>query len=163
MTELYSVSTIDFLKRKNKVLLWVAGAIFALSTAACILMIVFTRTGNAAAMQKSCVITACCANSTVLYLVLEKILPNRREYRHEEGMLKVKRETVTGRVTISDDVTEIPDSIGIVNVKVETGNGPQRYFLNRSKTKELKSAGEELTLQTAHGYVVAYEVAHGDS
>ncbi len=80
----------------------------------------------------------------------------RVELRHAQMLRETERETLRGRVTVTEERVRIRNSIRLRRVLVDTEEGTRRLSVNETRAAALAAAGKELELQVANGYAAAY-------
>lgn len=159
MKELYSPAEAGGMERKKRIGIALVCAVLALSLTACIVLCVFTTTGNAARMEGTAIVTATLGAWAALWLWAFVVRPAKAEADHIRSVLAGEGERVTGRVRVTRERVWIRGNITLRTVYVSTREGLRRCSVNSRKAKELAGAGEYLTLSLVGGYAAAYAPA----
>ncbi|MCD8118158.1 MAG: hypothetical protein LUE29_01465 [Lachnospiraceae bacterium] len=156
--ELYSEEQEQHQKTKAKAWTVAAEVIAGASLVGCIVCCVLTTTATAEQMMQTATILSTLGGWFVIFAVTAQILPNRRQAQHEANVLEGERAMDTGIITVEPEVLQIPKSIAICKVVVDTGTEKKRLSIRADKAKLLKERdGQNLILYTVYGYIAAFE------
>ena len=155
--DLYTRESLERQRRTNRILSWVLLLLSALFLTVCILLCTRVTTLNAACMEKAVIVTAVAGGWLVLALALNLWIPGRREAEHAAHVADADREAVSGTVIIGKERVQIPASIRVRKVSVETESGSRQLFLNESKRRQFPKTPVSMTLYTAGRYIVGFE------
>lgn len=137
---------------------WRRGVI-ALGTAALaanILLMVFTDTLNAPYTELAAVGVSTLAGWIMLYGILFKIQPYRREAAHALFLAKGPVEQAEGVLTLTDDRVKIAKSITARRVEVAGAEGTRRLLVCDTRGTALAEAAPR-RVYVVHGYVAGWE------
>ena len=156
-TELYSseeFTRITKRRMRRRVILLLLGA---LSLGVCVFLCMRVTTRNAAVTEKIVILVSILSGWILITLREELLVFSKREAEHAAHMLTGPRETVTGTLSLTDDVFRIPGSIRVRRLTITTGEGVRRLSVNARKLRLLGDLPRETTVTTVHDFIVAAE------
>ena len=161
MTELYERKTLEQrhlrIRRRRAVLCAVA----LLTLALCIVCACRANTANAEAMERAAVIISSAGGAAAILLYVFLIRDEQAIADHEQRILEKERERIAGTVRVGQTAMQIPRSIAVVSVTVDTGETQEHLQAEASRADGLRKAAESgarLLLERAESYVTGYEV-----
>ncbi len=146
--------------RQKRIRCWraVLCTVAVAALAGCIVCCCLSTTATAAKMEQTAVLISNMAGWFVIYGLTAQLQPLRYALQHESNVLHTDWETVTGRITVEKERLQIPKSIAIYKVSVDTGEEVRRLNVRADKAALLSGYdGRALALQTAYGYITAFE------
>lgn len=157
-TELYGEAYVARTERNNRI--WtVLTCVLALGClAVCVGLCAGLTTANANRTQLLVTAVSAVGGWIVIFLLSCVVLPAKRELAHLKTLQGEPRERLVGQVTPEAQRLAIRRSITVQRLRVETDEGPRRVSVNVRALRRLPKLPAQLTLYTAHGYVVAWEV-----
>ena len=157
-TELYPAAYVARAKRNNQI--WtVAVCLFALGClAVCVALCLRLNTANADRTQLLVCAISAVGGWIVILLLTCVVLPGKRELAHIRSLEHEPRECVAGLVTPDAQRVPIRGSITVQRLQVHASDGTRRVSVNVRALRRMPKLPAQLTLYTAHGYVVAWEV-----
>ena len=158
MTELYPADMADKLERKTRTWTILTAAAAVLLFVICVVLCVLTNTANAAAMERSVCLISLFGGWTVIFCYVHFIRGSKRELAHLNNLKDEPRETISGTVTLDPVRFAISRSITVQTLLIKDGERTHRVHVNAKKTGLLPALPAKLTVHTAHGYAVAWEV-----
>ena len=158
MTELYPPDTEAVLERRNRIWTILTAAAAVLLFVVCVVLCAMTNTANAAAMELRVCLISLIGGWAVIFCVTHFITGGRRELAHYRNVQNEERQAVSGTVTLDPARIGIRGSITVQTLRIRRGDKEQRVHINAKKTGMLPALPAELTVYTAHGYAVAWEV-----
>ena len=162
VTELYPADTEARLERQNRTWTILTAAAAVLLLVACITLCALTNTANAAAMEWRVCLTSLLGGWFVIFCYVHFVSGGKRELAHYHNLQDEERETVSGTVTLDPARFAIKGSITVQTLIVRRGDREQRVHISAGKTALLPPLPAQLTVYTAHGYAVAWEVQDED-
>ena len=162
--ELYSPEDISRLEKKIKrERLWIPG-LAALTLAVCVALCCLTTTANAEKMELAAILTSTAGGWLVIYRRIYGLQEARNELLHARHLLDAPRETLTGRLTVTNERMRIKNSIRFRVLLLEDGAKTRRLKVNETRVRALRSLdGKEVALSLAEGYVAGIGGVHADS
>ena len=156
-TELYSPAELFQMKKRRK--RWRALLIFlaTLMLGICVFLCLRVTTRNAAVMEKIVILVSILSGWLLITLRDELLVLSKREAEHAAHMLTGPRETLTGTLSLTDDVFRIPGSIRVRRLTLETGEGTRRLSVNVRKLRLLGPLPRTVTVEAVHDFIVAAE------
>lgn len=143
------------LKRKRNVCVTAAALIGGLALLCCVLLCVFTRTGNARSMEVSAILTSTVGGWIVLSLLMFPVADAGHELRHAAMLREGPEETVRGALALEPGTMRIKGSIRFRSGRVRTEDGERRVKVCASAAAALPQ-GRELTFTVVNGYIAAW-------
>ena len=158
MTPLYSPEELSRLEKKCKTIRALCWALGIAALLGCGSLCLVTTSGNAEKTELACILTWTLAGWIVLYLRHFTLSEARAELRHANMLAHAdgELETLSGRVTVTEERMRIIGSIRFTVVLLENAEGKRRLKVCSSRAKKLKAAGDELTLTLVNGYIAGY-------
>ena len=155
-TELFTDADLARLKQKRKRALIASALIAGAALLCCVLLCVFTRTGNVKRMALTAIAVSTAAGWAVLSLLMFPATDAKHELKHA-GMLRMgPEERVRGTLRLEPGLMRIVGSIRFRTLRVSTAEGERRVKVCASRAALLPE-GEELTLVVVNGYAAAFE------
>ena len=136
---------------------WIVGGT---ALAVCMALCCLVTTGNAARVFRAVVAVSAVGGWAVILLLRLGYFPASAEARHAEGILNGPRETLEGRLTVSDRAFTIPKSVRVRAARIEQGERAVPAQVDERLAGWLPENGAEVRLITVHGFIAAYEVRH---
>ncbi|MBO4290179.1 MAG: hypothetical protein J5865_08805 [Lachnospiraceae bacterium] len=158
VTELYPADGAGKLERKTKTWTILTAAAAVLLFVVCVLLCVLTNTANAAAMELRVCLISLLGGWAVIFCHVHFIRGSKRELAHFNNLKDEPREAVSGEVTLDPARVSISRSITVQTLLIRDGERTHRVHINAKKTGLLPALPARLTVYTAHGYAVAWEV-----
>ena len=155
--ELYSREGIERQRKRYKSARRGVMLLAAAGLAGCIGLCLAANTLNAGRMELAAVAVSTLAGWAVIAVVLNCLLPAKYQAAHGENMLRGERQTHRGTLTVDKAVTPIRNSISVCRVTVSDG---ARLNVNSKMAAALQKLTAPVTVYSAYGFVVAYEVEH---
>ncbi len=162
MTELYTSEGIAGRRKRAgraRTAAWII-SIVTLGAAAALCMGV--RTANALIRQWAAIDTLIAGGAAVLLLLETVVIPETREARHEEGVLRERGEDLRGSVVSIGPVFHIPKNIAFVPVGIKGEQGTEQVRLNACWQKDFPPVGTEIRIRTARKYITAADPRPGE-
>ena len=158
MTPLYSPEDLSRLEKKCKTIRALCWALGIGALIACVTLCLVTTSSNAGKTELGCILTWTLAGWIVLYLRRFTLSEARAELVHARMLAHAdgEIETVSGRVTVTEERMRIIGSIRFTVVLLENADGKRRLKVCTSRAKKLKAAGTDLTLTLINGYIAGY-------
>lgn len=170
MKKLYSMETIRLEKQHARNGLILAAVLGLVSLAACVALCFGIRTANAETRRTAVITVSTLGGWAVILLTKGRILPELREYRHEEGILLGIRDDSTGRflqetpenhageILAVGEIFRIPKSISFFPVTLREGEEEIRLRLNARNRADFPPAGAHVLVTSVRQYITEYEV-----
>ncbi len=131
--------------------------------AVCVVLTCRANSRNLYDMLLACICVSVGTAWIIIYFGIYWVREAGRELDHAKHLADGPREAVTGKVTLLPLKVQIRNSIALRKLRVETANGPVERSIHLDKAEQLRRAGEQLTLYTVHGYVVAWQQAEQEA
>ena len=128
----------------------------AAALTAILLLILLTDTLSAPRTELAAVAVSTVAGWVVLYGVLFKLLPDRREEAHAAILAGEQPEPVEGTLTLTDQRVQIAGSITARRVEMAGPEGVRRLLVCDSRAAALEKAAPR-RVYAVHGYVAGWE------
>lgn len=156
MRPLYGEKELKALRRHH--VRWRAVALLtgAAALTVIILLILFTRTLTAARNELLSVGVSTLGGWIVLYALLFKILPDRREEAHAAFLVKDPPESAEGELTLTPERVRIARSITARRVELKGEGGPRRLLVCETRAADLEAAAPR-RVYVSHGYIAGWE------
>lgn len=155
-TELFTDADLARLKRKRTSALTAAALIGGLALLCCVLLCVFTRTGNAERMAFAAIAVSTVGGWAALSLLMFPAADAKHELRHAEMLREGPEERLRGTIGFEPGLMRIIGSIRFRTLRVRTAEGERRVKVCTSRAPKLPE-DRELTLCVVNGYVAALE------
>ncbi len=170
MKTLYSSETIRQEKQNARKGTLLAAVLGGAALMICIVLCFGIRTANAETRRLTVIAVSTLGGWSVILLTEGLILPETREFRHEEGILlgvqdaatggfvREDPETHFGEILSVDGVFRIPKSISFFPVTLREGEETIPLRLNARNRKDFPPAGTRIRAVSVRGYITEYEV-----
>ena len=156
-TELYTAADLTRLEKRNTLWTAMAVAVACAGLAACVVLCCLTTTATARQMERDVILISIAVGWLDIGL-WSAAAATKRELRHARMLREEEPTAYAGRVTVTDRRLRIPGAGVFYHVEVAEGADVRRLRIIEQRRRQLRSAGERLTLYAVHGYVAAYEV-----
>ena len=163
IVELYPPERLARLERRRRLVKRLLYLLALAALAVCVVLTGRANTRNIYDMLLACICVSVGAAWIIIYFGVYAVRDPGRELEHARHLADGPREAVTGKVTVSDRIVRVRNSVTLRKLRVETARGPVELNVHVDKTRDLRRAGERLTLYTVHGYVVAWQKAEGEA
>lgn len=158
MTQLYSDAITEKRRKRSRFTGMLAAGIAAAGLIACIVMCCLTETGNAAAMERNVILTAVLSGWISIFIYLNVYESLRRDYMHSRLLAACEKpEVFTGRLEFTGRNADIKGSVSVCGLVLTDGDGRHLLNVERSRAGKLRNIKGKVKVNTAHGYVTAYE------
>lgn len=154
--DLFDSAEIARLKRKHKTSVTAAVLIGGLALLVCVLLCVFTRTGNAERMMLTAIAVSTVGGWIMLSLLMFPATDARHELRHAGMLREGPEESVRGMLTLEPGAMRIKGSIRFRSGRVRSAEGDRRIKVCASRAPLLPE-GKELSFKVVNGYIAAWE------
>ena len=144
------------LKRKYKTSVTAAALTGGLALLCCVLLCVFTRTGNARQMALTAIAVSTVGGWITLSLLMFPASDARHELRHAGMLSEGPEETLCGTLALEPGALRIKGSIRFRSGRVRSAEGDRRVKVCASRAALLPE-GKELRLTLVNGYIAAWE------
>lgn len=144
-------------RRYTAALYILCGLGLAVFTALCLL----TRTGNAAAMLRAGCASLVLSGWICIVFFLCALQPARRKQTHLEGLLNREPDRLEGRFFLTGDAFQIPKSVRVRKVRLETGKESLLLNLDEEKLSLAPPDGTEVRLETVRKFITGIALPAG--
>lgn len=158
MTEFYTASEADALRRRARAAVILAIGSLAVGLIVCVALCIGVTTLNALRRQWTTVTVSTLAGWIAILSVGLAAVPSRRLALHASRMLSGNREELCGVLTLDPMRVQIPRSIAIRKVRVTDGDAETVLNINDAKAAKLPLDGRRVRVLTVQRYIVAWEV-----
>lgn len=156
--ELYPAERETKLVRENRIWTSVALTLAALLLAGCIVLCLTSRTVNEDRHELIALILSGFGGCAVIWIWSRRVRACRSELRHLSVLHEGETEVLHGVVTLLPGRFQIPGSVSVQTLRVQSAGGETRRVSVISRcARHFRDCPEPLTLYTVHGFVVAYE------
>jgi hypothetical protein len=119
------------------------------------------RTENAEKIHHILIISTAVTGWICIGLYIWGIRDNRRQLGHLEMLRNGEKEVREGRITLTREVIQIPKSIRIRKVLLDTGDEkPERLNLDERWVSRMAADGTPVQLAVTHNYIAGMESPH---
>ena len=172
MKVLYSSKTIQQEKKHVRTGRIAASILAVTGLAICISFCFGVRTANADSRRLIVIAVSTLTGWGIILLVRGWILPETREYQHEEGLLNgiwdcsanrffpESPEIHEGEILSIGEAFQIPKSISFCSVSLREPTGEIHLRLNARNRQDFPSAGAVIRVKSIRKYITEYEVTH---
>jgi len=162
LQELYNARITEKRKKRSRIAGYAALITAAAGQLACVVMCALTNTGNAAAMERSAVITAVVSGWAAIFIYLNIYENAKRDYKHSQLLASCdKPGEYTGTLEFTGRNADIKDSVSVCGLALTDSGGRHLLNVERSRAGALKGVKGKVRLYTAHGFVTAFEEVEG--
>lgn len=155
-TELFGGDELARLTKKRNGALTAAALIGGLALLCCVLLCIFTRTGNAQQMALTAIAVSTVGGWAVISLLVFPAETARHELRHAAMLREGPEEELRGTLSLEPGLMRIRGSIAFRTLRLRGEAGERRVKVCASRAGLLPE-GRELRLYVVNGYAAAFE------
>lgn len=163
MKEWYSETTAARYERRAKGMAGIMVALAALTLAACIFLCTRVNTGNAAVLLIGTMALSTLGGWAVLLLWCFGYRPARAQVGHIRGLLEGEEEWLTGCLKLLEGAFQIPGSIVVRKVRLDTDGEALTLNLNARHAGQLPAPGARVKVVVVRKFITAVEVCRDEN
>ncbi|MCR5809218.1 MAG: hypothetical protein K6G56_06605 [Clostridiales bacterium] len=155
--ELYEKDEPCLLEKRARIWRAVALGVAFLTLTVCVLLVININRFHFNKELAAAIAVCTVGGWTVISLMHFPAGDSHNEARHAKAILEAERETVPGKLTVTDERIYIKKAVTMRKVLVENGEEKKSLWINERKLGAVKGL-ETKTVYAANGFVAAVEV-----